>query len=147
MKMKTTNNRISAKAMELLKSLKGKTLRSIAHERFKFTPTSYGIVYLVIDDKTYAFRDYQKPMDYFKAREDISSIEFEEHEGEMSSSIEGIPFVTEEIKQTISGIALINTEQTAKSKETGETYLFLDTRSVIFSLENGYQLSLTKDDF
>lgn len=73
MKMKTTNNRISAKAMELLKSLKGKTLRSIAHERFKFTPTSYGIVYLVIDDKTYAFRDYQKPMDYFKAREDISS--------------------------------------------------------------------------
>ena len=147
MKMKTTNNQINAKTIELLKSLKGKTLRSITHEQFKFTPTSYGIVYLAIDDKTYVFRDYQKPMDYFKAREDISSIEFEEQEGELSSSVEGIPFVTEEISQTILRITLINTEQQAKNKETGETYLFLDTRSVVFLLENGYQLSLTKDDF
>lgn len=145
--MKITNNQISLNAIELLKSLKGRTLKSITHEQFKFTPTSYGVVYLVVDDTAYAFKDYQKPMDYFKAEEDLSSIEFEEHEGDMKSSLEGVAFVTEEIKQTISRITLINTEQTATSKETGETYRFLDTQCVVFNLENGYQLSLTKDDF
>ena len=145
--MKITNNQISACAIELLRSLKGKTLKSITHEQFKFTPTSYGIVYLCVDGKTYAFKDYQKPMDYFKAKEDLSSVEFEEHEGEMKSTLEGVAFVTEEIKQRISRVTLINTEQTATSKETGEIYQFLDTQCVVFDLENGYQLSLTKDDF
>ncbi len=145
--MKVTNNQLSSKAIELLKSLKGKTLETIVHERFKFTPTSYGIVYLIVDGKSYVFKDYQKPMDYFKSREDMSSIEFEEHEGEMKSSLETVEFVSEEIKQKISKITLINTEQTATSKELGKTYQFLDTQCIIFTLEEGYQLSLTKDDF
>ena len=86
-------------------------------------------------------------MDYFKTKESLSSIEFEEHHGEKKSSLENIQFVSEEIKQAISKITLINTEQTATSKNTGETYKFLDTQCVIFTLEKGYQLSLTKDDF
>ena len=145
--MRTTNNQINGKIIGLLKSLKGKELKSIIHEPFKFTPTSYGIVYLVIGDKTYVFKDYQETMDYFKAREDIGSIKFEEHEGETKSSLEEVEFVTEEIKQKISRITLINTDQIAKSKETDETYRFLDTQCIIFTLEEGYQLSLTKDDF
>ena len=111
--MKTTNNQINGKTIGLLKSLKGKELKSIIHEPFKFTPTSYGIVYLVIDDKTYVFKDYQETMDYFKAKEDISSIKFEEHEGEAKSSLEEVEFVTEEVKQKISRITLINTDQIA----------------------------------
>lgn len=145
--MKTTNNQISGKTIDLLKSLKGEVLKSIIHEPFKFTPTSYGIVYLVIGDNTYVFKDYQETMDYFKAKEDISSVKFEEHEGEAKSNLKGIEFVTEEIKQRISKVTLINTDQIAKSKETGETYRFLDTQAIVFTLEGGYQLSLTKDDF
>jgi hypothetical protein len=145
--MKITNNQINNKAINLLSSLKGKTLKSIVHERFKFTPTSYGIVYLVIGDKKYIFTDYQEPMDYFKAKEDISSIKFEEYEGEMKSSLDDVDFVTEEIKQKISKITLVNTKQTATSKETGESYQFLDTQCIIFTLDDDYQLSLIKDDF
>lgn len=145
--MKTTNNQIDSKTIGLLKSLKGKKLNSIIHEPFRFTPTSYGIVYLVIDDKTYIFEDYQTPMDYFKSKEDLSSIKFHGYEGEIKSSLEGIEFIKEEINQTISKITLINTDQVATSKETGITYQFLDTQCIIFTLEDGYQLSLTKDDF
>ena len=145
--MQITNNQLNIKAVNLLKALKGKQLEAIIHEPFKFTTTSYGIVYLVVDGKTYIFTDYQKQMDYFKTKESLSSIEFEEHHGEKKSSLENIQFVSEEIKQAISKITLINTEQTATSKNTGETYKFLDTQCVIFTLENGYQLSLTKDDF
>lgn len=145
--MKTTNNQISSQTIDLLKSLKGRELKSFIHEPFKFTPTSYGIVYLVIGDYTYVFKDYQETMDYFKAKEDISSIKFEEYEGEAKSSLEGVEFVKEEIWQTISKITLINTDQIAKSKETGETYRFLDTQAIVFTLEDGYQLSLIKDDF
>lgn len=145
--MKTTNNQIDSKTINLLKSLKGKKLNSIIHEPFRFTPTSYGIVYLVIDDKTYIFEDYQAPMDYFKSKEDLSSIKFHGYEGEIKSSLEGIEFIKEEINQTISKITLINTDQVATGKETGVTYQFLDTQCIIFTFEDGYQLSLTKDDF
>ena len=145
--METTNNQISKETTGLLQSLKGKKLNSIIHEPFRFTPTSYGIVYLVIDNKTYIFEDYQEPMEYFKAKEDLSRIKFHEHEGEVKSSLEGIEFIKEEVNQTISKITLINTDQIATSKETGVTYQFLDTQCIIFTLEDGYQLSLTKDDF
>lgn len=65
----------------------------------------------------------------------------------MSSSLEGVPFVTEETKQKIAGVSLINTEQAATSKENGETYRFPDAQCVVFNLENCYQLPLAKDDF
>ncbi len=146
-KMKTTKNQIDSKTISLLSSLEGKMLNAIFHEPFRSTSTSYGIVYLVIDRKTYIFKDYQQPMDYFKAREDLSSIKFEEYKGEMKSSLEDVEFVKEEINQRISKITLINTDQIATSKETGMTYRFLDTQCIIFTLEEGYQLSLTKDDF
>lgn len=146
-KMKTTKNQIDSKTISLLSSLKGKKLDFIVHEPFRSTPTSYGIVYLVIDGKTFIFKDYQQPMDYFKAKEELSSIKFEEYEGEMKSSLEGVEFVKEEINQRISKITLINTAQIATSKETGMTYQFLDTQCIIFTLEEGYQISLTKDDF
>ncbi len=145
--MKTTNNQIDSKTVSLLKSLKGKQLKSIVHEPFRFSTTSYGIVYLVIDDKTYIFEDYQALMEYFKSKEDLSSVKFHEYEGEIESSLEGIEFIKEEINQTISKITLINTNQIATSKETGVTYQFLDTQCIIFTLEDDYQLSLTKDDF
>ena len=145
--MKITNNQIDKKTKDLLASLKGKTLKSMVHECFKFTPTSYGIVYLVIDEKKYIFKDYQETMDYFKAKEDISSIKFEEYEGEMKSNLEDIDFVTETIEQKITKITIVNTKQTATSKETGESYQFLDTQCIIFTLDDNYQLSLTKDDF
>ncbi len=145
--MKTTNNQIDSKTISLLSSLKGKMINAIFHEPFRSTSTSYGIVYLVIDRKTYIFKDYQQPMDYFKAKEDLSSIKFEEYEGEMKSSLEDVEFVKEEINQRISKITLINTDQIATSRETGMTYRFLDTQCIIFTLEEGYQLSLTKDDF
>ncbi len=100
--METTNNQISKETIGLLRSLKGKKLNSIIHEPFRFTPTSYGIVYLVINNKTYIFEDYQEPMEYFKAKEDLSRIKFHEHEGEVKSSLEGIEFIKEEVNQTIS---------------------------------------------
>ena len=145
--MKTTNNQIDSKTICLLKSLEGKKLNSIIHEPFRFTPTSYGIVYLVIDNNKYIFEDYQAPMEYFKSKEDLSSIKFHEYEGEIKSSLEGVEFIKEEINQTISKITLINTNQVATSKENGVTYQFLDTQCIIFTLEDGYQLSLKKDDF
>lgn len=145
--MKTTNNQIDTKTISLLKSLKGKKLNSIIHEPFRFTPTSYGIVYLIIDNRTYIFEDYQAPMEYFKSKEDLSSIKFYEYEGEIKSSLEGVDFIKEEIDQAISKITLINTDQVATSKETGVAYQFLDTQCIVFTLEDGYQLSLTKDDF
>ncbi len=85
-------------------------------------------------------------MDYFKYKDDVSSIEFEEYEGEMKSGSDGVELVYEEIRRRISKITLINTEQTAKSKERGETYQFFDTHCIIFTFDEGYQLSLTKDD-
>ena len=61
--MQITNNQLNIKAVNLLKALKGKQLEAIIHEPFKFTTTSYGIVYLVVDGKTYIFTDYQKQTD------------------------------------------------------------------------------------
>ncbi len=55
-KMKITENQIDNDTIMLLKSLLGKTLESITHESYAFSPTSYGAVYMTVDKNDYILR-------------------------------------------------------------------------------------------
>ena len=142
--MTLTNNQFSTDTISLLKSLKGKKLDSIAHEPYVEIPSSYGMVLLSIDKQKYAFTAYEEPMDYFGAKEDISSAKFEVNNEATSPSVTGVKFVMDKIGQKVSRITAVNAEKYLKVKETGKEYAFLDTLGVIFTLENGTQLSLIK---
>ena len=145
--MKTTSNQIFKEAINLLKTLKGKTLNSITHEPFTPETFAYGLVYMTIDGVNYALTDYQVPVDYFGGIEDLSLIKFELHDGPKKSNLKGVKFVTDKIGRKISGITLVNSEQIIKDKETGDEHTFLDTQCIIFTFDGKDQMSFTKDDF
>ena len=119
--MTLTNNQFSTDTISLLKSLEGKSVDSISHEPFFGPPTSYGMVYLSIDKKRYVFKAYEEPMYFFGVLEDISKARFEIHNDPIESSLVGVKFVTDKVRQKISGITLVSTEEIVKEKRPAKS--------------------------
>lgn len=144
--MITTNNRISIDSKYKIKKAIGKKLVYISHQPFVFTPTSYGAVYLAINNELYILTDYYHNVMQIGYNEEMSYIEFKSTQI-IESTIDNTKFIKEHLNLTINAIELVNTIQTAYDTTTNITYEFLDTYGIIFTFENNYQLAFEKDDF
>ncbi len=144
--MNTTNNRLLD--IELLKNFIGKQFKWFQHDEFVFTPTTYGVLYINIDNKNYALTDYYEVKDVLGDNEEISTLKLKEHNDELKSQILNSKVVCENINSKISSIILVNTETTIINKNNAsDTYTLLDTHGIIFNLQDDYQIAFEKDDF
>ncbi len=108
----------------LLKSLLGKTLESITHESYAFSPTSYGAVYMTVDKNGYVLTDYYEQREMVGIDEEVSVLHFKKHDGEFTSTIKNEDFVSEKINEKITRITLINTNQMATNKRRKTGYVW-----------------------
>ena len=143
--MKITNNQISNSSKNILKSFIGQNLKTFSHEIFTFTATSYGAVFLTINEKIYSFTDYYKIRKIIRYDEEISYIQIKQVK-KVKSTIENQDFVNENLNLKITKIELVNSIQTAVDKTTHKIYKTKDTHGIIFTFEDDYQLSLKKYD-
>ena len=144
--MNTTNNRLLN--IELLKDFIGKQFKWFQHDEFVFTPTTYGVIYINIDDKNYALTDYYEIKDVLGDNQEISVLILKEHNDELKSQILNSKIVCENINSKISSIILVNTKTTIVNKNNAsDTYTLLDTHGIIFNLQDDYQIAFEKDDF
>ena len=144
--MNTTDNRLLD--IELLKGFIGKQFKWFQHDEFVFTPTTYGVIYINIDNKNYALTDYYEVKDVLGDNEEISTLRIKEHNEELKSQILNSKVVCENINFKINNILLVNTKTTIVNKnDPNDKYTLLDTHGIIFNLDDGYQIAFEKDDF
>ncbi len=122
--MKITDNRMSNDSLVLLKSLLCKTLNSMAHEKYTFSPTSYGAIYMTVDKMNYILTDYYEQRERIGVDEEVSVLRFKKHDGEFTSTIENEEFVSEKIDEKITKITLVNTNQISTNKKDKGNFLF-----------------------
>lgn len=143
-----TDNRILLQSSQELHKLIGMNIQKLIHEKYVFTPTCYGEVYLVINDKKYVLTDYYEKKDFLGGNEEISVLRFHEYTGEIKSILVNGELTTQNIDLKISKITFVNTKSIVTNKnDPKDEDILLDTHGIIFTLEDDYQLAFEKDDF
>lgn len=140
-----TYNKINDVEIQLLKGFIGRKLNNIKHDPFIFTPTSYGVVYLTIDDLLYSITDFYESVKCLDFIEDISVLKINDNITEVKSYLKDTKLITENINQKINSISVINGKLSIK--KNNESFSFEDTYGIIFTLEDDYQFAFEKDDF
>ena len=143
-----TDNRILQQASQELNKLIGMKIQKLIHEKYVFTPTCYGAVYFIIDNKNYVLTDYYETKEFLGGNEEISVLRFNEYNDEIKSIIVNGELTTQNIDLKISKITLVNTKAiVTNKKDPQDEDILLDTHGIIFTLEDDYQLAFEKDDF
>lgn len=143
-----TDNRILLQSSQELHKLIGMKIQKLIHEKYVFTPTCYGEVYLVINDKKYVLTDYYEKKDFLGGNEEISVLRFHEYNDEIKSIIVNGELTTQIIGLKILKISFVNTKSIVTNKnDPKDEDILLDTHGIIFTLEDDYQLAFEKDDF
>lgn len=133
---------------ELLKTFIHKKINWIKHDEFIFAPTTYGVVYLKIDNKIYSLTDFYEIKNLGDGNEEKSVLKIQVDNNEL----DGMPCDTKKVCQNlnlkIKKIILVNTiTNIALKSNLNNSDTILDTQGIIFSLDNDYQLAFEKDDF
>lgn len=131
--MKQTNLEFSAEEVALLDSMVGKNFDSYVCDEFLFTPSSYQVVYLTIDDCLYALENKLRVIDYYGAPEDVAVLSLSPWDGSCESRIMGRKTITTPINQVIKNIKLVTDTETMSINDV-DVQSISKTKAVIFEL-------------
>ena len=130
--------------VELVQSWIGKNLKKYKCDPFTFTHSVTQIVGLYIEDNVYALTNIQEPVDYFGNIDNMAIFKLAISDNiKIKSIFENVEMIDTPIKDIITGVKLVNEQQTLMihGKITYEIWL---TRAIIIDV-GGREISFEKD--
>ncbi len=143
-----TDNRVLQQSSRKLHNMIGLQFQKLIHEKYVFSPTCYGQIYIIIDNKTYILSDYYETKYFLGDADEISVLKIDEYNDVPKTVIVDGELNTQNINLKITKITIVNSKGIVTNKNNlNDQDILLDTHGIIFTLEDEYQLAFEKDDF
>lgn len=126
--MTSINLCLTAQEIEILRSMVGKKLVSIQHDKFRYTNTSFKAVALHIEDATYYLYSLTEVMDFYGDTEEVARWSLQ---ADKKSFIDAKDWMASPIDETIRDIRVVQEHQEVFDGEE-QTDDVLVTRGLIF---------------
>ena len=136
----TVSIKISAKEIEFLQSMIGKTFEKFKCDPFIFSPMVYGLVGIYVDGKIYKFSAFHENIQYFFVKDDVAKIKITEAtDSEIVSMMDNGEFIETPVKAKITSITVVNDYQ--KVVHDKDERCVESTLGVIFHFEDNHEIS------
>ena len=141
--MKTLDERILNPMISYLRNMVGKEMLAFKYAPFADTSASYGSAGITVEDGSFTFTNYIEGADYFGTLEDVALFKLRKAPIEECPSGTNSPLLTVPVRSLITKVSVVNERQLLFENEI-KTYEVLLTRGVLFSFNDGTELSFEK---
>lgn len=131
--MNHTHLEFQDETISLLSGMIGQRFDNYICDEFLFTPSSYQVVYLTINDAVYALENTLHTVDYYGDTEDVSVFSLGQWDKPCNSRVIGRKTVKTPINQPIVDIKLVFDTDTM-SEEGNDIQSITTTKAVLFEL-------------
>lgn len=137
-----TNICISKNEIQILSTMVGKTLSCYKTDPFIYSPTTFGIVGLYIDNQPFKLLCSLENVQRFNATEDAAKFSIvPAQEDEIVSYMEGGQLTPTLVEQKIKSVTVVNDHQVLKNEEMEAS--FDSTIGIIFTCDDDLEISFS----